>query len=151
MDVRACDAAVGDVTADGDFQALNAADAALDRQCIEECLCLRSPYVLGDFVWSAIDYLGEAGIGAAGLFPPDARACAGAAALGRPASLRPGVGVASVRRGRVQVVSFVAAHKCCWESAGALRDFGSRSDGLLWPKVQWALEAVRGRVSFQRK
>ena len=33
------------------------------------------PFVLGDFTWTAADYIGEASIGASGLFPPDPRAC----------------------------------------------------------------------------
>ena len=36
-----------------------------------------APYVLGDFVWAAVDYLGEAAIGSSGFFAPDMRACAG--------------------------------------------------------------------------
>eukprot|EP00045_Choanoeca_perplexa_P021906 m.7700 g.7700 ORF g.7700 m.7700 type:complete len:1060 (-) comp8923_c0_seq1:41-3220(-) len=35
------------------------------------------PYVLGDFIWTAIDYYGESSIGANGYNTPDLRACAG--------------------------------------------------------------------------
>ena len=33
------------------------------------------PYVIGDFLWTAIDYLGESSIGAAGHYTPSALAC----------------------------------------------------------------------------
>lgn len=34
-------------------------------------------YVIGDFIWTAIDYIGEASIGANGYYKPDLRACGG--------------------------------------------------------------------------
>lgn len=40
-------------------------------------LVWNNSWVLGDFIWTAIDYIGESSIGANGYITPDVRACTG--------------------------------------------------------------------------